>query len=218
MLAVIAVPTIAPQDAPLHSMLKRITVEELGQVLAAAHDKPDQEVAQQLSGLELTERLSTVRFSHWEIQSPGPKSPQALMALADVSAFLDLPAAAIPAIAAPGLAAQRRMMALTVDYATKTIHQLPNFSATRVTTSFRDEPEIYERPKMEWFPFYRPLPANLRCVPSANMAPLYFIARGGKRCIPMRPNPNEVVHRDSLPLESLAPFLARRCWMPPRAH
>ena len=52
------------------------------------------------------------------------------------------------------------MMALTVDYATKTIHQLPNFFATRVTTSFRDEPEIYERPKMEWFPFYRPLPVT----------------------------------------------------------
>ena len=45
---------------------KRVTVEQLEQLLAAAHGKPDAEVARQLSDLELTERLSSARLSRWE--------------------------------------------------------------------------------------------------------------------------------------------------------
>jgi hypothetical protein len=129
--------------------VKRITVDQLEQVLAAAPGKPDAEVAQQLFNLELTERLNGGRLARWETQLPGPRSRQALVALADVSAFLNLPATEIPATAAPDFAAQRRMMALTVDYASKTIHQLPNFSATRVTTSFQDRPWKSERAQAE---------------------------------------------------------------------
>jgi hypothetical protein len=117
---------------------ERITVQQLEQVLAAAQTKPDADVARQLSGLELAERPNTARLLHWEAQLPGPKSRQVLMALADVSAFLDLPPAEIPATAAPDLEAQRQMMARTADYVARTIHQLPNFFATRITTTFQD--------------------------------------------------------------------------------
>jgi VWFA-related protein len=120
---------------------KGITVEQLEQVLAAAHGKPDAKVAEQLSGLELTERLSAAKLSRWEAGLPGPQSRRSLVLLADVSAFLDPPAAEIPATAAPDFAAQRRMMALTVDYASKTIRQLPNFFATRDTVRFEDTPQ-----------------------------------------------------------------------------
>jgi len=116
--------------------VERITVEQLEKLLTAAHGKQDAKVAQQLSGLELTERLSMAKLSQWEAGLPGPQSRRSLVLLADVSAFLDPPAAEIPATAAPDFAAQRRIIALTVDYASKTIHQLPNFFATRDTVRF----------------------------------------------------------------------------------
>jgi VWFA-related protein len=132
LLAGIALPAVAARN---------ITVQQLQQVLAAAHGKADAKVAQQLSDLQLTERLSAARLSLWEADLPGPESRRSLVLLADVSAFLDPPAAEIPATPAPDFAAQRRMIALTVDYASKTLHQLPNFFATRDTVRFEDTPQ-----------------------------------------------------------------------------
>ena len=134
---------------------KSITVEQLEQVLAAAHGKPDAKVAQQLSGLQLTERLSMAKLARAAAALPGPQSRRSLVLLADVSAFLDPPAAEIPATAAPDFAAQRRMIALTVDYASKTIHQLPNFFATRDTVRFEDNPQGFRADMSE--PPYQPL-------------------------------------------------------------
>jgi hypothetical protein len=132
LLAGIALPAVAARN---------ITVEQLQQVLAAAHGKADPKVAQQLSDLQLTERLSAARLSLWEADLPGPESRRSLVLLADVAAFLDPPAAEIPVTPAPDFAAQRRMIALTVDYASKTVHQLPNFFATRDTVRFEDTPQ-----------------------------------------------------------------------------
>lgn len=119
---------------------RRVTVEQLEQVLAAAHSRQDAKVAQQLSNLELTERLSAPRLLRWEAALPGPESRRALVVLADVSAFLEPPASEIPAAATPDLATQRQIMAMAVDYATKTLRNLPNFIATRDTIHFEDTP------------------------------------------------------------------------------
>ncbi len=121
---------------------RRVTAGELEQTLAAAHNLPDAEIARQLSDLELTERLSRTRLDRLETDIPGEKARQALMILADTSAFLDPPAAEILAQPAPDEAAQRKMLALTVNYVTQTLHQLPNFFATRVTSSFEDSPAV----------------------------------------------------------------------------
>ncbi len=135
LLAEIALPSLAA---------KRVTVEQLEQVLAAAHGKPDAKLGQQLSVLELTERLSAIQLARWQAELPGPESRRSLVLLADLSAFLDLPVAEIPATATPDFATQRGMIALTVDYATKTIHQLLNFFATRDTIRFEDTPEGHQ--------------------------------------------------------------------------
>jgi VWFA-related protein len=124
---------------------RRVTVEQLQQVLSAIHSKPDAQIALQLSDLQLTERLSTGKLLQLEGNLSGPQARQALTALADLSAFLSLPPAELPATPAPGVAEQRRILALTVNYVSKTFHQLPNFSATRITTSFQDLPEGYEK-------------------------------------------------------------------------
>jgi VWFA-related protein len=121
----------------------KVTVVQLEQTVAAAHGAPDARLAEQLSGLELTERLSASRFVRLKADLPGEKALQALTVLADAAEFLNLPAAEIPSTAAPDLAAQRQMMSLVVSYTTRSIHELPNFFATRETTRFEDRPQGY---------------------------------------------------------------------------
>ena len=136
---------------------KRVTVDRLEQTLAAAHSLQDAEVARQLSDLELTERLSTAKLNRLETELPGEKSRQALMIVADASAFLDPPAAQISDQPTPDLATQRKILALSVNYVTQTLHQLPNFFATRVTSSFEDSPAV-QRPVR--YLIHHCLPAN----------------------------------------------------------
>src|SRR5271168_2373407 len=106
---------------------KPVTVEQLEQILATNHNETDAKVAAQLSDLVLIERLSAVRLSSCEAGLPGPHARQALMVLADMSAFLSPPAAEIPDTAKPDPKAQREMVTLTVNYVSTTVHQLPNF-------------------------------------------------------------------------------------------
>lgn len=99
----------------------RVTVIQLEKILSASQGKSDAEVARQLAELELTERLSSARMQQLRGSLPGERSQQALVALADTSAFLDPPSTDMPATATPDGASQRRMMALTVDYLGKTV-------------------------------------------------------------------------------------------------
>lgn len=133
---------------------RRVTVEQLNQTLIAAQGKPDADLAVEIAGLELTERLSASQFARIQERLPGEHSKQALLALADEASFLDLPAAEVLAGAIPDLDQQRRMMALTVGYVKKTVPLLPNFFATRDTTRFEETPQIQQN---SGFIPYRPL-------------------------------------------------------------
>jgi hypothetical protein len=148
---------------------KPVTVDQLEQILSDAHDSPDTQIAAQLSELVLVERLSGARLARCEAGLRGLRSQQALIALADISAFLDPPAAEIPTTARPDAATQRKMIALAVDYVSQTIHQLPNLFATRVTTSFQDNP-AFDESKMG---------ANRRSVPDVLIInkPLHQVGR-----------------------------------------
>ena len=119
---------------------KRVTVEKLEQVLNESRRTSDTKLAQQIYELELTERLSEGRLERLETNLPGSLARQALMAIADASAFLDLPAQDIPTLAPPDPVAQSSILALTADYVRKTIAKLPNFFATRETSRFEDTP------------------------------------------------------------------------------
>jgi hypothetical protein len=127
----------AAKDAPV----AKVTVAQLEQALATAHDRPDAEVAQQLSGMELTERLSTAKLTHLKANLPGSKAQEALVILADSAAFLDPPAGDILADAAPDAAAARQMLTGIVNYVNSTVRQLPNLMAVRDTTGFEDKPQ-----------------------------------------------------------------------------
>jgi hypothetical protein len=116
---------------------RRVTVYELEQILDTANAEHDGELAKQLAGLELAERLSSTRLSHWKDRLRGKKSIAALIALADESAFLDPPEAEILSDPAPDLNTQREMLSRTVKYLKEVIPKLPDFFATRTTIEYQ---------------------------------------------------------------------------------
>lgn len=121
---------------------KRVTVEQFSQWVVGEQGKPDKKIAGQIPGMELTERASTGDLARWEAALPGPQTRDALIALTDESRFLAPAAAEIPQRPAPGSAAQQAMLLRAVEYVSKTLTKLPNFSATRETMHFEDRPPL----------------------------------------------------------------------------
>jgi hypothetical protein len=139
--AFLTVPAFVVSAAPNTPVSEKISVDQLQQALAATPSKTDAELAQQLSTFELTERLSTTLLAQFNASAPGEKSRQALLILADKSAFLDPPATMIPADPTPDSAATRQMLVKIVNYVNTTVRQLPNLMARRETTAFEDRPQ-----------------------------------------------------------------------------
>jgi VWFA-related protein len=115
---------------------RRVSVHELEQILDAANAEHDDELAKQLSGLELSERLNSNLLSLWKNRLRGKKAVAALVTLADEGAFLDPPAAAILSDPAPDQGMQRQMILRTVKYLKEVIPKLPDFFAIRTTTEY----------------------------------------------------------------------------------
>ena len=113
-----------------------LTVAQLEQFISASHGVKDKKLARQIYNLKLTERLSDANLTRLEKGLPGPKSQEALTAIADESAFLSLPAAEIPSRPAPSSEEKSAILARTVDYLNRTVHKLPDFYATRATAAY----------------------------------------------------------------------------------
>lgn len=120
-----------------------MTIAELQESLQAAltAHRPDPEVARQLAGIAMTERISPATLKTLAAESPGPKSTEAMRVLADGSAFLPLPSSEIPARPTPDFATQKAIMGRVVNYVVHTIPLLPNLMATRITEHFADLPD-----------------------------------------------------------------------------
>lgn len=119
---------------------KLVTVAGIQQALASAHNDPDAKFAEDVYSLEPTERIDTVTLDRWLAAAPGLHSRQALILLADSSAFLPLPAAALAHQPPPDPAALHQIVARTIHYLGQVLPNLPNFLATRETTHFEDSP------------------------------------------------------------------------------
>ena len=123
----------------LHALASDLsTIAQLEQTLADARGRSDKDVAKQLGKLQLTERLSTLRLEKLQAMLPGEKSRQALLVLADTSAFLSLPAAEIPNLASPDHDMQGKILNKTTDYIRETLPRLPNFIVSRNTARFEN--------------------------------------------------------------------------------
>jgi len=121
-----------------------VTVAQLEQTLISTRSASDAEVASRLAGMQLTERLDSSTLTRWLNGLHGSKSAHALIVLADLSSFLNLPVGTSPVDSAPDIARQREIMAKVVDYAITVNHRLPNLFATRRTTRFEDWPKELE--------------------------------------------------------------------------
>ncbi len=137
LLSGLALPVLGEKEAAV----AKLTVAQLEETLAAAHGKPDADLARQLSAVELTERLNSVKLAKWKADLPGEKAREQLVILADSAAFLEPPSAEIPADSAPDADAARKMLTLIVNYVNTTARQLPNFLAVRDTIGFEDKPQ-----------------------------------------------------------------------------
>jgi hypothetical protein len=131
-MAAIALPALA---------VHRVSVDQFHSWLAArkASNEPDNEIAKQISTLQLLERLSPSTLASLKTEfSPGPKTTQALDLLADCSAILDPPATELPSQPPPDAAALKAMFHATVYFVGTTMRQMPDFLATRITQSYND--------------------------------------------------------------------------------
>jgi len=115
---------------------RKVAVADVDRLLAGKHNGSDYSVAALLADIELTERCSRSCLARWESLHPGPQTHDALVALADASAFLNLPIAELPPDPAPGTDEQRRIVKLAADYLLKTLPMLPNFLADRRTVKY----------------------------------------------------------------------------------
>ena len=119
---------------------KKISTDELIQIVTAAQNMPDADLAQELTGVVLTDRVSRARLAEVMNRLPGDKSRMEVAMLADESIFLPPYPDAIAADASPDAAATRQMLVKMVNYVNTTVHQLPNLMATRFTNGFEDRP------------------------------------------------------------------------------
>ena len=155
---------------------KRVTVAQLEQALTAAHSahKPDAEIARQIDGLELSERLTEATLNRLTADlDAGSQAALALQLLADQSAFLDPPVNELPSTAAPDEATQKRMIEAARNYVAQTLLQLPNLFAMRTTNRYDDRP--YEVKKGSW-----PVRAGLHLVNTSRRESSIFDERANQ--------------------------------------
>ncbi len=119
---------------------RTVTVDQLRQILADAHGHSDAKLAGDLSDLEPTERISAATLAQFEGEVSGPRSREALVELADASAFLPLADSEVLKQPSPDPAGFRKIIDNVIQYLGKSIPNLPNFLATRETLHFEDSP------------------------------------------------------------------------------
>jgi hypothetical protein len=128
----------------LSAEAKRITVAQLTQTVTAAVDehKPDAEIAHQIAGMDLSERLTEASLALLAVTlKSDPQALSALQLLADQSAFLDPPANELPPTPTPDGPTQQRMLDAARSYVAQTLPRLPNLLATQKTNRYDDSPQ-----------------------------------------------------------------------------
>lgn len=117
---------------------KKMTVQQLEQMIAQESGKGDANLALNIYDVELTEQLTAARLQKDLATLPGNDSRTALTAVADISMFLAPPAEDIPADPTPDVATQRAIMQRFSGYVVQMIQSLPNFTAKRAIVHYHD--------------------------------------------------------------------------------
>jgi len=122
---------------------KKATIAELKETLARMEkqNRSDQEVADALKQLDLTEELTRSTMNSLVDNVPGKLSTEQIYVLEARSANLAPPASDIPTVAAPDSAAQKTILDKAANYVTTTYDALPEMSATKTILRFQDNVE-----------------------------------------------------------------------------
>lgn len=115
-----------------------ITVHQLEQRLAAGASSSDKKLEKQIAGLQLTERLDHRLLVKLSKALPGERSRNALLAIADASAFLKPPPSEMTSDPPPDRKEQGQILIRAASFAGEESTRMPNFLAQRVTTRFQD--------------------------------------------------------------------------------
>ena len=118
--------------------VRGITSEQLGKLLTSLRGEPDEKIARQLATLSLTNRPDSTVVASWRASLHGKIAQQELIALTDLSAFLNPAPSTIITDPPPGTDEQKKMISLAADYLAKTIPKLPDFYARRTTVRYQD--------------------------------------------------------------------------------
>jgi hypothetical protein len=125
---------------------KKMTVAEFQDVLTGLHNsqKTDEQVANELKQIELTEELTPAALSSMVSLINGPLSTEQMYVIEARSSMLAPPDTDLPKTAPLDAAAQQVLLAKAQDYAAKTYPQLPPLTATRLVARFQDGVETIQ--------------------------------------------------------------------------
>ncbi|HLY43842.1 MAG TPA: hypothetical protein VKR52_21705 [Terracidiphilus sp.] len=131
---------IAVTPILLSANSRKMTVAQLQDVLTGMHNarKTDEQIADELKQIELTEELTPAAMNSMVDLVNGPLSTEQIYVLEARSSMLVPPDTDLPKSVAPDATAQQAMLARAQDYAAKTYPQLPRFTATRLVARFQD--------------------------------------------------------------------------------
>jgi hypothetical protein len=176
-----------------------VTVAQLEQVLAAGHNERDKKLAQQISKLELTERLSAADLERLERSLPGPNARAALISVADASAFLAPSMSESPGLDLPDRPTQLKMLARAIEYVARMRPKLPDFSAQRTTTHFEVTTPQRVLHEHQIFQFFQTKEAKLAL---RELGPVAATQSTGVRLFLMGTWAGTVTYRDGSEVES----------------
>jgi VWFA-related protein len=131
---------------------KRITVEQLQAIVTSGQSggMDDAKIARSLAGVALTERITESTLTGLLVRAAGPRTKDVLQILADLSAFLDPPAAARMASDAPSAAEQAEILARAGAYTVRYVRTLPDFICVRATRRFDDDRDLKAKRPEVW--------------------------------------------------------------------
>jgi len=120
---------------------KKISVQQLKDLLVSLQQakKTDQEVADTLQQVDLSEELTGKTMSSMSTLIPGPLTGERIEIMEGQGAFLAPEPADLFAAPAPEVAVQKTILAKATDYAIKTYMQNPHLSVIKSSLRFQDE-------------------------------------------------------------------------------
>jgi hypothetical protein len=122
-----------------------MTVQDLRGILAEmqANHKDDQEVANRLKLVKLSEPLTPEVMNTFVAYQPGPLTIVQLQVLSLETALMAPPAEELPKAAAPDIATQGAMLKLMVTYITKQYAQVPRLTADKKMARYQNGSQVF---------------------------------------------------------------------------